>query len=92
MCNGFAIGYQSSLIPNTTTIAQTGDLATQGTIACVGNITAPKIYMYTKTEVDSKLVLKLSTTAIANYYTKSYNGTLIGSYYTKLQVDTPSQQ
>jgi len=39
--NSFAIGYQSSSIPNTATIAQNGNITTQATITCVGNLSAP---------------------------------------------------
>ena len=77
--NGLSLGCESSAIANTATIAQNEDITTQGTITCIGKLSAPTIY--TKTHVDSKLAAKLSSTAIANLYTQSYIDTLAESYH-----------
>ena len=47
------IGYDASINDHTLIKDQNGNITTQGTISCVGNLTAANIY--TKTEVDSLL-------------------------------------
>ena len=69
---GFMIGYDASTHDHTLIIDQNGNITTQGTITCVGNLSAPNIYIYTKMEADNKLTLKLDSSAFTDYNNKSY--------------------
>ena len=72
--NGIESGYYSASQPSnfasTFIVGQAGNVYAKGNITCEGILTAPNIY--TKAAVEDLLANKLESSALADYYNKSY--------------------